>query len=129
MILPIEYHRIDCISEKLFKVTTNSYKYFCCNENGEKIIDDFRELKVINNLLFIKSRIYDTSNTKDHYNIFNKTGKFVNTAIYDEIDFEGGFILGLIKVTRNGKVGFINELGIEVIPCIYEDARIPVKIN
>lgn len=129
VILPIEYHRIDCISEKLFKVTTNSYKYFCCNENGEKIIDDFRELKVINNLLFIKSRIYDTSNTKDHYNIFNKTGKFVNTAIYDEIDFEGGFILGLIKVTRNGKVGFINELGIEVIPCIYEDARIPVKIN
>ena len=59
-------------------------------------------------------------------NYCDYTGESVNSYVYDEIgdDYKREFTLGLLKVTRQDKVGFINECGKEVIPCIYDDARV-----
>lgn len=128
VILPIEYKDIKCISPKVFKVEVTYNKCFCCNENGEKIIDDFTNLFVIGNLIFISRQADQPSSNKYHYQIFDKTGKMANSHVYDQIgdEYMDKFSFGLLKVIRNNKVGFINEYGIEVIPCIYDDARIAV---
>lgn len=34
------------------------------------------------------------------------------------------FINGLMKVSKNGKFGYINKMGKQVIPCIYDDVHI-----
>ena len=59
------------------------------------------------------------------------TKSMINAAVYDEIgdDYAREFILGLLKVSRNGKYGFINENGKEIIQCQYDDVRIPIKIQ
>ena len=136
VILPIEYKKITCISEKLFKIEVSYNKYFCCNENGERIIDEFNNLAVIGNLVVISRENgryqkdgYTT--TKYCYQFFDKKGNLVNSNVYDEIgdEYSREFIMGLLKVSKNGKIGFINELGAETIPCIYDDARTPIKVK
>ena len=136
VILPIEYKKITCISEKLFKIEASRNKYFCCNENGVKVIDDFHHLSVIGNLIIIsrENGQYERDGytyTKYKYQIYDKAGNLVNAAVYDEIgdDYAREFILGLLKVSRNGKYGFINENGKEIIQCQYDDVRIPIKIQ
>lgn len=136
VILPIEYKKITCISEKLFKIEVSYNKYFCCNENGVKVIDDFHHLSVIGNLIIIsrENGCYEEDGyryTKYSYQIHDKAGNLVNAAVYDEIgdDYAREFILGLLKVSRNGKYGFINENGKEIIQCQYDDVRTPIKIQ
>ncbi|GHV21978.1 hypothetical protein FACS189428_3280 [Clostridia bacterium] len=80
------------------------------------------------------------------WGFINKTGREVTPFIYDhnihietlslwgtdmefeEDDFDAGscpYILnnGLALVSRNGKFGFIDKTGKEIIPCIYENAK------
>lgn len=135
-ILQPEFKNIKCISEKLFKIEISYNKYFCCNENGVKIIDDFYNLGVYGNLIIIsrENGQYERDGytyTKYKYQIYDKAGNLVNQAVYDEIgdDYSREFVLGLLKVSRNGKIGFINECGEEVIKCEYDDVRTPIKIQ
>lgn len=136
IILPLKYQDITCISDKLFEIDIDNNKHFCCNENGIKVIDDFEKRLIFNNLIFIgrkndTSKQDECSNTEYKYQIFDKTGNLKSTTVYDEIgdEYQTDFILGLLKVSRNGKFGFIDEQGIEIIPCIFDDVRTPIKIN
>jgi len=58
----------------------------------------------------------------DKYFLINEHGESIHNIPYDCIDNRGmGFSNELIDVERNGKWGFIDKRGIEIIPCIYDD--------
>jgi hypothetical protein len=135
VILPIEYRKISYINDNLFEVQTDKNEsYFCCNENGVRVIDDFKTRAIVGNLIFIgrwdnNSKQDDHSSPKLKFQIFNKMGEMISSTLYDDIGCDCDFVLGLCKVSRNGKFGLINEQGVEVIPCKYDDVRVPIKID
>ena len=57
------------------------------------------------------------------YGFVDSEDKYVVKPIYKEVDFNFGFKPGLSKVVnKNGKVGYVNEEGKEVVPCKYDEA-------
>lgn len=54
------------------------------------------------------------------YGLMDSTGQFVAECKYDML-INGFNSLGLARVQRNGKVGFINRSGKEVIDCEYQN--------
>lgn len=55
------------------------------------------------------------------WKFYRKDGRIIDLAKYSMI--EDFFSLGVAMVKKNDKYGFINEDGVEVIPCIYNDAH------
>ncbi|MBQ7097544.1 MAG: WG repeat-containing protein [Clostridia bacterium] len=52
------------------------------------------------------------------FGVINNKGEELSDFIYEDITFSG-FSEGMAAVKRNGKWGFVNEKGVEVIPCEY----------
>ena len=50
-----------------------------------------------------------------------KNNKMVSDFVYDYVDFEHGFMDGLLAVKKDGKWGYINEKGETVIDFIYDN--------
>lgn len=44
-------------------------------------------------------------------------------------DYVENFHDGMARVTKNGKIGFIDKMGNEVIPCVYEPLEMDVNLN
>lgn len=58
------------------------------------------------------------------YGFVNADDKYVVKPIYKEVDFDFGSKQGLFKVvTKNDKIGFVNENGKEVVPCKFDEAE------
>jgi hypothetical protein len=55
----------------------------------------------------------------DKWGFINRKGKLVVDYQYDFVGHEW-FADGTVEVRRNGWIGFVNERGKEVIPCIYQ---------
>jgi len=56
-----------------------------------------------------------------NWKFYRKDGKIIDLAQYSMI--EDYYSNGVAMVKKNDKYGFINEDGVEVIPCIYDDAH------
>lgn len=56
------------------------------------------------------------------FGFINRNNEEVTEFIYEFIGHDW-YMDGLAEVWRNGKVGYVNELGKEVIPCIYDEQR------
>ena len=68
----------------------------------------------------VVTSIHDIIYTLDgHKGLFDLSGRQLTPAIYDKIE---RYCNGMARVSRNGKWGFINELGVEVIACEYDKA-------
>ena len=50
-----------------------------------------------------------------------ETGKLLTDFLYEDFDNRHCFQQGLLGVRRDGKWGYVDKTGTEVIPCIYED--------
>ncbi|MBE5822301.1 MAG: DUF3298 domain-containing protein [Clostridiales bacterium] len=137
-VIPFIYDYATSFNGKL-AVVRNEGKYGVINKVGKEIVpltydevlygDDYYM-----NLDNDKSFIIVKKDNK--IGIINETGKIVVPCIYDEFsyaDYEGIvydeyeereylFFEGMAKVIKNGKYGYINRNGKEVIPCIYDYA-------
>ncbi|MBL7972811.1 MAG: WG repeat-containing protein [Prolixibacteraceae bacterium] len=56
------------------------------------------------------------------YGFINRNNEPVSGFMYDFVDYEWT-IDGLIKVVKKEKIGFVNQEGREVIPCMYDEER------
>ena len=60
---------------------------------------------------------YQTYDVSEKKGVLNGEGKMLTEAVYDNVfDIEGE----LIPVQSNGYWGYVDSLGVEVIPCIYK---------
>lgn len=57
------------------------------------------------------------------YGLFNTAGELITTFIYDKIDIVPDGTDNMAKAFKDGKYGFIDGTGKEVIPCIYLGAE------
>ncbi len=82
-------------------------------------------------MLFVMSSQFSTSQTltskQDEktglYGFVDQDDKYVVKPTYKEVDYNFGYGTGLSKVVNaSGKVGFVNELGKEVVKCKYDEA-------
>ena len=67
------------------------------------------------------NKIQIEKNGQIKWKFYRKDGETIDLAQYSII--EDYFSQGVAMVKKNDKYGFINEDGIEVIPCIYNDAH------
>lgn len=71
--------------------------------------------------LYDYARIVEYHDDKTSWGIINKKGEIIVPCIFDHIDFISNST-ELTKVLYNGKQGFIDILGNQIIPCEYDDA-------
>ncbi|MTI31508.1 WG repeat-containing protein, partial [Xanthovirga aplysinae] len=90
-------------------------KYGLMDENGKMALPtDFDSLKIKRDFFFVKKR----EGKEAKWVILNKKGKRINPLNYENI----GHLQenGLYPVQRNKRWGYVNEQGIEIIPCKYD---------
>ncbi|MDR1594944.1 MAG: WG repeat-containing protein [Prevotellaceae bacterium] len=69
-----------------------------------------------NTLITISDRLVKIEDGYGNDRIFDRTTKELNPIVYDYI---GKLSEGRILVRKNGKIGYVDTAGIEVIPCKY----------
>jgi hypothetical protein len=78
----------------------NSDKYNVLFKNKSAILVDKSGKEIINNSNFSEIGYFSQTSESEYFSLF--------------------FTDGLCRVFQNGKVGFVNETGVLVIPCIYD---------
>ena len=54
------------------------------------------------------------------FGFINRNNKVITEYIYEFIGHDW-YMDGLTEVRRDGKIGYVNEQAMEVIPCIYDE--------
>lgn len=135
IILPLEYFFIGDSFKGLIKIgklINNKIQFGFCNEKGEILISPIYE-KVVD---FKENRIVGRKNRK--YSLFDVQGKPINDTSYAYLSefSEGKAVFGVQKQYFDSenqpkmaiKYGFLDSLGNEVIPAIY-DMAMPFQEN
>jgi len=110
LVLPAKYGIKNLRNGFIYLSTNNKLGFFFPNNNKVLFFDD------------IERYTGDSTNTRwvkinENIRIINNDGDFVSSEIYDRA---GVLKEGFRPVTKNGKVGFLNEDGIEIIPLKYD---------
>ncbi|HMQ45823.1 MAG TPA: WG repeat-containing protein [Saprospiraceae bacterium] len=79
-----------------------------CNYDGVQFLDN------------TDNRIVKVYIEQPKYGLIDTLGQITVNAIYDEI---GSFSDGRLAVQKNGLWGFVNDEGLEVIPCRFREVR------
>lgn len=120
IILPIEYDQAGNFKNGKVEVSKNG-KWGMINHKGEEIIPlKYDQIRFTNNENIII--VAEKSNQKLQYGFLDlRTNgeQKINTNRYSSVS--SVFISGLLEVAANGKKGFINQDGEEVISTEYDD--------
>ena len=109
LVLPAKYGIKNLRNGFIYLSTNNKPGFFFPNNNKVLFFD------------YIERYTGDSTNTRwvkinENIRIINNDGDFVSSEIYDRA---GVLKEGFRPVTKNGKVGFLNDDGIEIIPLKY----------
>ena len=111
-VIPLVYDNIEWFNKSLHKVSRNG-KRGMINRYGIEVIP------AIYDTLYVSSNVMASSGQKGA--LFDINGKELTTKQYDNMLL---FSNDRSLVSLNGKVGFIDRLGQEVIPLQYEPGSI-----
>lgn len=115
LVLDTEYDAIT-IHPPLIKVKKNN-KWGAFNMNLKLVAPVEKDsIKMIED-----GKIKMLKNGQLEWKLYKKDGEIVDLKQYSMI--EDYFSQGISMVKKNDKYGFINEDGVEIIPCIYDDAH------
>ncbi len=101
------------------KIEENGRKYWRAgfiNEKGEVILPPVYDSRNVSKYGFKNGVSWVRMPNERKYFLINKKGNTVSAKQYDNV---GCFSEGLCDVYENGKMGFIDNAGQEVIPCKY----------
>jgi hypothetical protein len=90
----------------------DGYRYGVIDKKGNFLID-YQKKQMYN---LGEGRVACKNASTGKYCVWDKTGNEIISAKYDDIN---PFTCGLANVEKNGKWGYINTKGEEVIPCRY----------
>jgi hypothetical protein len=98
----------DLITKIEFDINKQSHqhysdKYNVLFKNKSAVLVDKSGKEIINNSNFSEIGYFSQTSESEYFSLF--------------------FTDGLCRVYQNGKVGYVNESGILVIPCIYDDCK------
>ena len=118
IIAPFKYDQIDVFVNQIALVRMVK-KYGYINLSGKEIIPCiYDEIEAYNDFLYAK---------KDNkIKLYNLTGNVITKNDYNTISYT--YYKGLLKVTNDSLIGYIDSTGKEVIPCFYHQI-IFSKIN
>lgn len=124
IVIPFIYDNVHSFSDGFANVRIGE-KWGIIDKKGNTIIPvECNSLEVLDSLTGkAEKSIYPRIiKTDSKYCIIDKNDKPLNNMRYDCIDNQDmGFCNELIDVEINGKWGFVNKDGVQIIPCIYDD--------
>ncbi len=110
VIIPYKYSRVNIIDGQNLVLVELDKKFGIFDKNGVEILPvSLESLPIIDKIIIGKI------GGKSLF--FNLQGKRINN---NEYDFVGHFLDGLSEVSLNGKWGFVDTLGKEIIPVIHD---------
>lgn len=123
----IPYRKKECYGLDEWGFNSANYWAFCDKDKNIVLEKYIGVEPFINGLAKIEAFLYYEYDLKDHYGFINKYGELVIPPnLYRYVD---SFSEGLAKVSRSPfhsdffKLGFIDKLGNEIIPCTFNDGR------
>lgn len=84
----------------------------CINTNGKEILPfAYNIIEVSNGIIVAKE------SDSESYNLFNSRGDKISDSFFDAVyPSENEFI----RIVKDGKSGFINKVGKEIVPCMFD---------
>lgn len=114
VVIPIKFERLNSEFHNGLCVAWQNGKAGFINEEGEIVIQ----------CIYDEARVFTGEATGvqrgDRWALIDRNGKQITDFIYEYISYEW-YRDGEVAVRKNGKLGFINAKGKEVIPCIYDN--------
>ena len=114
VVIPEQFFGAEDFADGIAVVMNEDYHYGVIDKKGNFLID--YQKKSLGNRGEGRVCFYNSNTYK--WGLMDKNGNEIVSAKYDEL---GPFTCGMARVKRNGKYGYINTKGEEVIPCRYHN--------